>query len=104
MGSRTVEAGMTVTDEPGVYLEGRFGVRIENTLLVVKHSETEFGQFLAFEPLTLCPIDKSPIVVKLLTEEEQLWLNDYHRKVYEKLSPYLDEEERKWLESQTSSI
>lgn len=99
-----LKPGMTVTDEPGVYLEGRFGVRIENTLLVVKHSETEFGQFLAFEPLTLCPIDKSPIVVKLLTEEEQLWLNDYHRKVYEKLSPYLDEEERKWLESQTSSI
>ena len=99
-----LKPGMTVTDEPGVYLEGRFGVRIENTLLVVKHSETEFGQFLAFEPLTLCPIDKSPIVVKLLTEEERLWLNDYHRMVYEKLSPYLDEEERKWLESQTSSI
>ena len=99
-----LKPGMTVTDEPGVYLEGRFGVRIENTLLVVKHSETEFGQFLAFEPLTLCPIDKSPIVVELLTEEERLWLNDYHRMVYEKLSPYLDEEERKWLESQTSSI
>ena len=99
-----LKPGMTVTDEPGVYLEGRFGVRIENTLLVVKHNETEFGQFLAFEPLTLCPIDKSPIVVELLTEEERLWLNDYHRMVYEKLSPYLDEEERKWLESQTSSI
>jgi len=99
-----LKPGMTVTDEPGVYLEGRFGVRIENTLLVVKHSETEFGQFLAFEPLTLCPIDKSPIVVELLTEEERLWLNDYHRMVYEKLSPYLDEEERKWLESQTLSI
>ena len=99
-----LKPSMTVTDEPGVYLEGRFGVRIENTLLVVKHSETEFGQFLAFEPLTLCPIDTSPIVVELLTEEERLWLNDYHRMVYEKLSPYLDEEERKWLESQTSSI
>jgi len=99
-----LKPGMTVTDEPGVYLEGRFGVRIENTLLVVKHNETEFGQFLAFEPLTLCPIDKSPIVVELLTEEERLWLNDYHRMVYEKLSPYLDEEERKWLESQTLGI
>jgi Xaa-Pro aminopeptidase len=99
-----LKAGMTATDEPGIYLEGRFGVRIENLLLVVKHSETEFGQFLTFEPLTLCPIDKTPIIVELLTEEERRWLDDYHRMVYEKLSPYLDDEERDWLEIQTSCI
>ena len=99
-----LKAGMTVTDEPGIYLEGRFGVRIENLLLVVKHAETEFGQFLTFEPLTLCPIDKTPVIVELLTEEERRWLDDYHRMVYEKLSPYLDDEERDWLEIQTSCI
>ena len=99
-----LKPGMTVTDEPGVYLEGRFGVRIENTLLVVNHSETEFGRFLTFEPLTLCPIDKTPIVVDMLTAEERQWLNVYHRLVFDKLSPYLDNEERKWLESQTSCI
>ena len=99
-----LKAGMTVTDEPGIYLEGRFGVRIENLLLVVKHAETEFGQFLTFEPLTLCPIDKTPVIVELLTEEERRWFDDYHRMVYEKLSPYLDDEERDWLEIQTSCI
>lgn len=99
-----LKPGMTVTDEPGVYLEGRFGVRTENTLLVVRHSETEFGQFLTFEPLTLCPIDKTPIVVEMLTDEERKWLNDYHQMVFEKLSPCLDEDDRKWLEDQTMPI
>jgi Xaa-Pro aminopeptidase len=99
-----LKPGMTVTDEPGVYLEGRFGVRTENTLLVVRHSETEFGQFLTFEPLTLCPIDKTPIVVEMLTDEERKWLNDYHQMVFEKLSPCLDEDDRKWLENQTMPI
>lgn len=99
-----LKPGMTVTDEPGVYLEGRFGVRTENTLLVVRHSETEFGQFLTFEPLTLCPIDKTPIVAEMLTDEERQWLNDYHQMVFEKLSPCLDEDDRKWLEDQTMPI
>jgi Xaa-Pro aminopeptidase len=99
-----LEEGMVTSNEPGIYLEGRFGVRIENLLLVVKHAETEFGQFLTFEPLTLCPIDKTPVIVELLTEEERRWLDDYHRMVYEKLSPYLDDEERDWLEIQTSCI
>ena len=92
-----LESGMTVTDEPGIYLAGRFGVRIENTLLVVPCCETEFGQFLGFESLTLCPIDLSPVMAELLTPEERDWLNEYHRKVYEMLSPYLEEAEKQWL-------
>ena len=90
-------AGMTVTDEPGVYLEGRFGVRTENTLLIVPHSETEFGSFLAFEPLTLCPIDKEPIVASMLTDGERSWLDGYHRTVYSRLAPLLADDERRWL-------
>ena len=90
-------AGMTVTDEPGVYLEGRFGVRTENTLLIVPHSETEFGSFLAFEPLTLCPIDKEPIVASMLTDGERSWLDGYHRTVYSRLAPLLSDDERRWL-------
>ena len=89
--------GMTVTDEPGVYLAGKFGVRIENALLVVPYKETEFGKFLQFEPLTLCPIDKAPIMKELLLQEEVDWLNDYHQHVFEKLSPYLDFDEKEWL-------
>jgi Xaa-Pro aminopeptidase len=99
-----IVAGMTVTDEPGIYLEGRFGVRTENTLLVVPHSETEFGQFLTFEPLTLCPIDRTPIVVEMLTAEERQWLDDYHQMVFDRLSPCLDEEECRWLRQATRPI
>ena len=90
-------AGRTVTDEPGIYLEGRFGVRIENTLLVVPYKETEFGQFLGFESLTLCPIDKRPIDVAMLDDEELQWLNDYHQTVFDRLSPHLDAAEQEWL-------
>ena len=90
-------SGMTVTDEPGVYLAGRFGVRIENTLLIVPDGESEFGPFLRFEPLTLCPIDKQPILTDLLTCEELRWLNDYHHLVQERLAPHLNAEEATWL-------
>ena len=90
-------AGMTITDEPGIYLAGKFGVRIENTLLVVPYMETEFGKFLQFKSLTLCPIDKSPIVVEMLTREEIDWLNGYHQHVYDTLSPHLTSEENEWL-------
>ena len=90
-------AGMTVTDEPGIYLAGKFGVRIENTLLVTPYKETEFGQFLQFESLTLCPIDKSPIIADLLTSEETEWLNAYHRQVFDTLSPHLAPDEVAWL-------
>ena len=94
-------AGMTVTDEPGIYLAGRFGVRIENTLLVTPYRETEFGQFLQFESLTLCPIDTTPIIRELLSQEEIDWLNQYHEMVFEQLSPHLEADEREWLRAQT---
>ena len=99
-----MRAGMTVTDEPGIYLEGRFGVRIENTLLVVPYQETEFGRFLQFEPLTLCPIDTEPLMPELLTDEERGWLNDYHQQVYDRLAPHLDNEEQAWLRDATKPI
>ena len=99
-----LQAGMTVTDEPGVYLGGRFGVRIENTLLVVHAEETECGRFLGFETLTLCPIETSPIIKELMTPEEIQWLNDYHTMVYERLSPYLNEDEKAWLRKATASF
>lgn len=96
--------GMTVTDEPGIYRAGRYGIRTENTLLVVPYCETEFGAFYTFEPLTLCPIDTRPIVRSMLTAEEVEWLNAYHRTVYEKLSPLLDEAHRAWLEEKTKQL
>ena len=97
-------AGMTITDEPGIYLEGRFGVRIENMLLTVPHKTTEFGNFLKFETLTLCPIDTSPIDVAMLTNDEIRWLNDYHEHVYSILSPHLDEGEKQWLRKVTQPL
>lgn len=99
-----LRSGMTVTDEPGIYLAGEFGVRIENTLLVKDYMQTEMGKFLQMESLTLCPIDTSPIDVLLLTEEEKNWLNVYHQLVFEKLSPWLDEEDKNWLREATKSL
>lgn len=99
-----LRAGMTLTDEPGLYLAGKFGVRIENTVLISDYMSTEFGKFLQIEPLTLCPIDTAPIDVDLLLPEEIDWLNAYHHSVYEKLSPFLDEEEKIWLENATKPI
>ena len=96
--------GMTVTDEPGIYLAGRFGVRIENTLLITPYRETEFGQFLQFEPLTLCPIDTAPVVIDMLTSEELDWLNGYHQMVYDNLSPHLDDGDRQWLRQATAPL
>ena len=90
-------AGMTLTDEPGIYLAGKFGVRIENTLLITPYKETEFGRFLQFEPLTLCPIDKSPIIADMLLPEELSWLNAYHQHVFVTLSPHLSPTESDWL-------
>ena len=123
-------AGMTITDEPGIYLAGRCGARIENTLIIVPYGSassfspaavpygpaaavppfracsgsvaaapfyTEFGSFLQFESLTLCPIDKRPIIIELLTDEELKWLNDYHQTVYDQLAPHLDTTEVEWL-------
>ena len=99
-----LRAGMTLTDEPGLYLAGKFGVRIENTVLLSDYMKTEFGKFLQIEPLTLCPIDTAPIDLAMLMPEELTWLNEYHAKVYAELAPYLDEEEKKWLENATKAI
>lgn len=96
--------GMVVTDEPGLYLSGRFGVRIENILLVKSYMSTEFGEFLQFETLTLCPIDKEPIIVEMLSEEEKKWLDDYHLTVRDKLSRHLTFDERSWLEGVTKPL
>ena len=90
-------AGMTITDEPGIYLPDRCGARTENTLLIVPYKETEFGKFLQFESLTLCPIDKAPILIEMMTQEEIQWLNDYHQRVFDTLSPHLSAEEAAWL-------
>lgn len=105
-------AGMTITNEPGIYLTGKFGVRIENTMLIVPADETNFfplpdgerPRYLQLEPLTLCPIDKRPIVLSMLTDEERQWLNDYHKVVYERLSPLLTDKERMWLKEATAAI
>lgn len=99
-----LQAGMTVTNEPGIYLEGKFGVRIENTLLIVPAETTAFGDFLKFETLTLAPIDMAPIVLEMLSTEEREWLNSYHHRVYESLSPYLEGNEKEWLRKATLPI
>ena len=97
-------AGMTITDEPGIYLAGRCGVRTENTLLITPYKETEFGKFLQFESLTLCPIDKTPIILDMLSPEEIAWLNDYHQRVFDTLLPHLNEEEQTWLKDACAAI
>ena len=97
-------AGMTITDEPGIYLPDRCGARTENTLLIVPYKETEFGRFLQFESLTLCPIDKAPIVREMMTQEEIDWLNQYHQRVFEAISPYLTDGETVWLREACEAI
>ena len=99
-----LKAEMTVTDEPGIYKKDKYGIRIENTLLITDDRETEFGKFLKFEPLTLCPIDKKPIVREMLTADEIEWINNYHKTVYDKLAPLLNDEEKAWLANATSKI
>lgn len=99
-----LRAGMTLTDEPGLYLAGKFGVRTENTVLITDYKKTVFGKFLQIEPLTLCPIDTTPIDTNIMLPEEIDWLNQYHQKVYEKLAPYLSETEKKWLRNATKAI
>lgn len=99
-----LRAGMTVTDEPGLYLEGKFGVRIENTLLITPYLKTAFGEFLQFESLTLAPIDTTPIIIEMLLPEERNWLNAYHEQVFQRLSPYLSDKENDWLREATQAI
>ncbi len=100
-----LRTNMIVTDEPGLYLEGRFGVRIENTMIILPYKETEFGRFLQMEPLTLCPIDTEPIIIDMMRPEETEWLNEYHKRVREELLPLLeDEEDREWLKTETRPL
>ena len=99
-----LRAGMTVTNEPGLYLAGKFGVRIENTMLITEYMTTEYGRFLQLEPLTLCPIDKKPIDIAMLTDEELEYLNDYHATVFKALAPYLDDEMTEWLADACSPL
>lgn len=100
-----LHAGMTVTDEPGIYCEGKFGVRTENTLLIVPAGESQFGKFLKFEPLTLCPIDTAPIDLGLMTDKELQWLNDYHETVRQRLTPLIkDGAVKEWLADATKPI
>lgn len=105
-GNTTVlEPGMIITNEPGVYKEGKHGIRIENTLLVVEDiNSKEFGEFYKFKTISYCPIDLNGVVVEMLTNEEKDWLNSYHKTVFEKLSPYLNEEEKEFLKIQTREI
>jgi Xaa-Pro aminopeptidase len=100
----TLQAGMTVTDEPGLYIAGSHGVRTENMLLVVPAGEGMFGDYLKFETVTLCPIDKRPIIQDLLSKEEIDWLNQYHQRVYDLLASQLDYDERYWLANATSAL
>lgn len=99
-----LRAGMTVTDEPGLYLSDKFGVRIENTLLIKDYQTTEFGKFLQMESLTLCPIDLTPVDFSMLQPKEIEWLDTYHRDVFEKLSPYLEGEDLEWLREATRPV
>ena len=99
-----LEAGMITTDEPGVYLEGEYGIRIENELLCVKGESNEYGDFLHFETLTLAPIDLDGVLVDELTQEEIIFLNAYHQRVYDEIGPYLNEEERAALAKMTAPL
>ncbi|CAM5601270.1 Xaa-Pro aminopeptidase OS=Lysinibacillus sphaericus OX=1421 GN=LS41612_20790 PE=3 SV=1 [Lysinibacillus sphaericus] len=99
-----LEKGMIITNEPGFYLEGKYGIRIENMMSVVEDEKTEFGQFMKFEAVTYCPIDLAGINQDMLTESEKQWLNHYHQEVFTTLAPYLNEEEQVWLREETKAI
>ena len=99
-----LEEGMVITDEPGVYIEGSHGVRLENELLVCKGEKNEYGQFMYMDTITYVPMDLDAINPDMMTAEEKKLLNDYHKQVYEKVSPYLNEEEKEWLAKYTREI
>lgn len=102
--SYELKEGMFITDEPGLYRTGKWGIRIENMLAVSKAETTDFGEFMQFETLTLCPYDRNLIETSMLTEEEKKWLNDYNKKVRNRLTKFLNVEENAWLEVQTKNI
>lgn len=99
-----LQPGMVISDEPGLYRTGEYGIRIENLILVKSDSETEFGRFYSFETLTLCPIDRNLVLTAMLSAREHAWLNKYHQMVYDRLSPYLNEEEKAWLKNKTAEL
>lgn len=99
-----LKPGMVISDEPAMYRTGEYGIRTENMILTREDSETEFGKFLGFETLTLCPIDTRLIIPSMLSVRERAWLNKYHQMVYDKLSPELDETEKAWLKNKTAEI
>lgn len=99
-----LEKNMIITDEPGIYIEGSHGIRLENMLLVCEDEKNEYGQFMHFEPLTYVPIDLDALLPERMTEEERTMLNSYHQTVYEKVSPYLNEDERNWLKQYTRLV
>ena len=102
--SVALEKGMIITIEPGVYKAGSHGIRIENVVVVDQDIETDSGQFMKFETLSFCPIDLEAVDSEMLSNKEKAWLNNYHKEVYNKLSPYLNDEENKWLERETRKI
>jgi Xaa-Pro aminopeptidase len=99
-----ITSGMTITDEPGIYEEGRVGIRIENELLCKEYRTTEYGRFLCFVPITYCPIDTRPVLTERLNDDELDWINRYHRLVIEKLTPSLTDAEQSWLAAKCAPI
>ena len=95
---------MVITDEPGIYIEGSHGIRLENEVLVCEGEKNEYGQFLKFEFLTYVPIDLDAVEKSLMTERDVKLLNEYHKQVYEKIGPHLTEDEREWLKEATAAI
>lgn len=102
--SAVLEEGMITSDEPGYYVEGEYGIRHENLIVCKKAEKTEFGQFMCFEHLTMVPFDLDAVVPEQMSERERGLLNAYHKEVYEKISPYLEEEEKEWLKEATRAI
>lgn len=100
----TLEPGMIQSNEPGIYRAGKYGIRIENLIACQQEMDTEFGKFYGFETLTLCPIDTKPIALEMLTADEREWLNNYHKMVYEKISPLMEEEQKAWLKEKTKPL
>lgn len=99
-----LEEGMVITDEPGIYEDGKFGIRIENEFIVKKAEQNKYGQFMEFETITFAPIDLDGIDTQYMTKFEIDWLNNYHAQVYEKIAPHLTDEEREWLKEYTRAI
>ena len=99
-----IEEGMVMTDEPGIYEDGEFGIRIENEFIVQKGEQNKYGQFMHFETITFAPIDLDGIDPEYMTKPEREWLNNYHQQVFEKIGPHLNDEEREWLKEYTRAI